>query len=315
MGLFDWAIECIEDFTGKTERDRIVREMNSLQKDVEKTLDSGIKNINKQIEELNTNIDKLNSFRENLVKNNLISLDRFLQKFGYVDKNMSFQEEYSWSYYKRNVALINDIEEYKNEYDLDGSLELLKAIFGFVYLHFKRQKENEKLNVKLGEMRHAYEKLKNDLKYQEQFYKENNEIALLYMVCLNEIHLTIENIVLTEFETVEAFCQALELKNKVIADEDVDSVIFKNRISALQGTHYDKHYRFIKNAYAFYVISLKIYNTPVLSNLFTSKFSKSKFAETENELKYLKEKEGALLKQKDNIMQNLMLERGVKNAK
>lgn len=158
-------------------------------------------------------------------------------------------------------------------------------------------------------MRHEYEKLKNDLKYQKQFYKENNEIALLYMICLNEIHLTIVNIILPEFETVEAFCQVLELKNKVINDEDLENIVFKNRILALQGTDYDKHYRFIKNAYAFYVISLKIYNTPILSNLFNSKFSKSNFSETENELKYLEERKNILLKQKDNLVENLIMER------
>lgn len=305
MGLIDW----VEDFTGKTERDRILHEMNNLQNDVKKTLETGIKEINKQIEELNVNINKLNLFRENSIKNNLIFLDKFLQKFGFVDKNIFFQEENNWSYSKKNIALINDIEEYKNKYDLDGSLELLKAAFGAIYLHFKRQKENVRLNAELGRMRHEYEKLKNDLKYQKQFYKENNEIALLYMICLNEIHLTIVNIILPEFETVEAFCQVLELKNKVINDEDLENIVFKNRILALQGTDYDKHYRFIKNAYAFYVISLKIYNTPILSNLFNSKFSKSNFSETENELKYLEERKNILLKQKDNLIENLIMER------
>lgn len=305
MGLIDW----VEDFTGKTERDRILHEMNNLQNDVKKTLENGIKEINKQIEELNININKLNLFRENSIKNNLIFLDKFLQKFGFVDKNIFFREENNWSYSKKNIALINDIEEYKNKYDLDGSLELLKAAFGAIYLHFKRQKENVRLNAELGRMRHEYEKLKNDLKYQKQFYKENNEIALLYMICLNEIHLTIVNIILPEFETVEAFCQVLELKNKVINDEDLENIVFKNRILALQGTDYDKHYRFIKNAYAFYVISLKIYNTPILSNLFNSKFSKSNFSETENELKYLEERKNILLKQKDNLIENLIMER------
>ena len=305
MGLIDW----VEDFTGKTERDRILHEMNNLQNDVKKTLETGIKEINKQIEELNININKLNLFRENSIKNNLIFLDKFLQKFGFVDKNIFFREENNWSYSKKNIALINDIEEYKNKYDLDGSLELLKAAFGAIYLHFKRQKENVRLNAELGRMRHEYEKLKNDLKYQKQFYKENNEIALLYMICLNEIHLTIVNIILPEFETVEAFCQVLELKNKVINDEDLENIVFKNRILALQGTDYDKHYRFIKNAYTFYVISLKIYNTPILSNLFNSKFSKSNFSETENELKYLEERKNILLKQKDNLIENLIMER------
>lgn len=305
MGLIDW----VEDFTGKTERDRILHEMNNLQNDVKKTLETGIKEINKQIEELNININKLNLFRENSIKNNLIFLDKFLQKFSFVDKNIFFREENNWSYSKKNIALINDIEEYKNKYDLDGSLELLKAAFGAIYLHFKRQKENVRLNAELGRMRHEYEKLKNDLKYQKQFYKENNEIALLYMICLNEIHLTIVNIILPEFETVEAFCQVLELKNKVISDEDLENIVFKNRILALQGTDYDKHYRFIKNAYAFYVISLKIYNTPILSNLFNSKFSKSNFSETENELKYLEERKNILLKQKDNLIENLIMER------
>lgn len=305
MGLIGW----VEDFTGKTERDRILHEMNNLQNDVKKTLETGIKEINKQIEELNININKLNLFRENSIKNNLIFLDKFLQKFGFVDKNIFFREENNWSYSKKNIALINDIEEYKNKYDLDGNLELLKAAFGAIYLHFKRQKENVRLNAELGRMRHEYEKLKNDLKYQKQFYKENNEIALLYMICLNEIHLTIVNIILPEFETVEAFCQVLELKNKVINDEDLENIVFKNRILALQGTDYDKHYRFIKNAYAFYVISLKIYNTPILSNLFNSKFSKSNFSETENELKYLEERKNILLKQKDNLIENLIMER------
>lgn len=97
MGLIDW----VEDFTGKTERDRILHEMNNLQNDVKKTLETGIKEINKQIEELNININKLNLFRENSIKNNLIFLDKFLQKFGFVDKNIFFREENNWSYSKK----------------------------------------------------------------------------------------------------------------------------------------------------------------------------------------------------------------------
>lgn len=89
MGLIDW----VEDFTGKTERDRILHEMNNLQNDVKKTLETGIKEINKQIEELNININKLNLFRENSIKNNLIFLDKFLQKFGFVDKNIFFEKK------------------------------------------------------------------------------------------------------------------------------------------------------------------------------------------------------------------------------
>ena len=137
MGLIDW----VEDFTGKTERDRILHEMNNLQNDVKKTLETGIKEINKQIEELNININKLNLFRENSIKNNLIFLDKFLQKFGFVDKNIFFREENNWSYSKKNIALINDIEEYKNKYDLDGSLELLKAAFGAIFYILNAKKK------------------------------------------------------------------------------------------------------------------------------------------------------------------------------
>ncbi len=310
MGVIGWIQDQIEDFTGKTERDDILKEMEKMGEKIEKTLENGIEKINTQIENLNENIEKINEFRKYQVKEDLNNLEILLERFGFVDKKMFFTEESIWEDSNFKIDLINNIEDYKQRYELDSSWEILKFFFvGGILLHFKRQKENLKLRAELKKIEIEYEKLKNDLEYQEKFYKENNEITLLYMVCLTEINLTIVNVILPEFELVEAFCQALEIKNKVIAEANIKNINFKNHITALNKTNYDKHYRFIKNAYAFYVISLKMYNTPILTNLFISNSSKLDLDKSKKELKQLREKQKLLKEQENIIRENLMIER------
>lgn len=56
-------------------------------------------------------------------------------------------------------------------------------------------------------------------------------------------------------------------------------------INSIKDTRYDRHYQFIKNAFMFYVISCRIYNTPVLTRLLANQ------ATSEDAARLLKEKE------------------------
>ena len=62
---------------------------------------------------------------------------------------------------------------------------------------------------------------------------------------------------------------------------------FHYNICTLIGTPYEQHYQFIKNALMFYVISCKIYDTPVLTHLLSHTISIDDKQQIETEHKLL----------------------------
>lgn len=73
-------------------------------------------------------------------------------------------------------------------------------------------------------------------------------------------------------------------------------------LNAIVNTTYHKHYQFVKNAFAFYVLSCRIYNTPVLTNLLHSKT-------TENDVEQLKNERKLLDAQTDSLCKTMAVER------
>lgn len=93
--------------------------------------------------------------------------------------------------------------------------------------------------------------------------------------------------IIPEIELVDAFFQAEEIKDSVLGGNQVQKYNFHYNIGVLIGTPYERHYRFIKNAFMFYVISSKIYDTPVLTNLLNHTVSSDDKQQIEEERRVL----------------------------
>ena len=77
----------------------------------------------------------------------------------------------------------------------------------------------------------------------------------------------IRKIIIPELRIIDAFFQVEKIKNMVLCDKELVDIEFEYSIVGLVGTKYERHYQFIKNAFAFYIMACKIYDTPVLSRL------------------------------------------------
>ena len=96
---------------------------------------------------------------------------------------------------------------------------------------------------------------------------------------------------------------ANELKNYVLVDKNIKNVVFKNSIIAYKGTRYERHYNFIKNTFLFYIMSNRIYNTPILSRLFNN----FRDSDASDDIIELKDETNKLMEQKRLIQSNLMI--------
>ena len=83
----------------------------------------------------------------------------------------------------------------------------------------------------------------------------------------------------------------------------MENLSFTFYIQALENTPYHRHYQFVKNAFAFYVLSCRIYNTSVLTNLLQNRT-------TENDISQLEDEKAALVYQSTAVSETAMVPRG-----
>ncbi len=299
--------ELIDKFTGKAERNALINKIEEVKGEYNFILNNGITNLNSNIAILNNQIDILNDFRINHVKNDIYNLKKFLEKFGILDASNNYLGESKFTEVTFPQQIIYSIDDYIDKYDLRETSDWWKLALGGavtgVVLRYFRNKENKKIYSELENLKIKLEGIKSTIRNQEYLLNQNIEIAKIYITTIKEMSETISNLILPEFELVEAFCQANELKNYVLVDKKIENVVFKNSIIAYRGTKYEKHYNFIKNTFLFYIMSNRIYNTPILSRLFNN-FQNSDASEDIIELKAETNK---LMEQKRLIQSNLMI--------
>ena len=299
--------ELIDKFTGKAERNALINKIEEVKSEYNFILNNGIENLNSNIAILNNQIDVLNDFRINHVKNDINTLKNFLDKFGILDESNNYLGESKFTEVTFPQQIIYSIDDYIDEYDLRETSDWWKLVLGGavtgVVLRYFRNKENKKIYSELENLKVKLEGIKNTIRNQEYLLNQNIEIAKIYIVTIKEISETISNLILPEFELVEAFCQAKELKNYVLVDKNIKNVVFKNSIIAYKGTRYERHYNFIKNTFLFYIMSNRIYNTPILSRLFNN----FRDSDASDDIIELKDETNKLMEQKRLIQSNLMI--------
>ena len=106
-----------------------------------------------------------------------------------------------------------------------------------------------------------------------------------------------------ELEVVEAFFQALKIKNEIVSGNKLEEISFSTDLTLLKDTVYNKHFLFVKNVFMFYILSCKIYDTPVLTKLLKGE------SDEIDKITLISNKQ-ALLEMKDRIDGNLIFKRG-----
>lgn len=312
MGLFDdildWAADKVQTVTGEKERRRLVSEFKDVYDEFKTDVEIKISDINRIISEFNRNIRKINNVRKTDVEKNIVLLSNFLGKFGkvksigeyYMEKesNMLVLPEHK---FEMKESYINEIDWSKDDVFQDT------FFLTPICMTIKTKEQNLSINEKLNQLRLEAEETLNQLKIKEYAAEQDRVIANLYIDCIEIITNYIKEVIIPELKVVESFFQVLKIKNEVISGNSLQEIKFSNDIELLRDTQYEKHFLFVKNAFMFYVISCKIYNTPVLTRLLNNKTEKQ-------DIDLLEKDKKLLLEHKKVVGGNLMFVRGEQHA-
>lgn len=303
MRIIDWASNKVQKFTGEKERRDLVAQFKQVYEDFKYKVSQLVENINIKIRKFNNLIAQLNVFRKATVKKDIVNLKRFLGVFGNVKENGMLAEEIM----KDNLVLSEKefelIENYIEDIDWDKEDVFVNSfLLGPIGMRIKTRKQNMSIREHLGEFNMEVTHTINQLNMKDTAIAMDCEIAEIYFFCIKEISDYINSVILPELEIVEALLQSITLKNEVLAGNNLEKITFRTDLRMLKGTIYEKHYMFIRNVFMFYIISCKIYDTPVLSNLLNNTISEIDYNEINGQKKLL-------LNQEVNINKSLVFDR------
>lgn len=292
--LLDWASNKVQKFTGETERRQLVQQFKDTYENFRYIISEIIDRINLVIGEFNAKIEELNEYRNTKVKNNIKYLGIFLGQFGNLKKVGDFALEEKQVQVELPQKQFEIVEDYISDIDWSKGDVFSKTFFkGVIGVRFETRKLNAETTSKLHEFELAGNRAIELAELNYEYIKQDIEILGLYQDSVKAISDTIEEKIIPEMQLVQAFLQCDQIKNQILANNDI-SVKEENDISLLAGTKYNKHYEFIKNTFMFFVISSKIYNTPVLTNLLTNEQHEKEYQRVLNYIEVLEEQQKKL---------------------
>lgn len=130
----------------------------------------------------------------------------------------------------------------------------------------RSKKEYLAMEVSFEEQKVVWEKSLSDQKDEATFYSTASEIANLYRALIATVRMAIRDTILPELTGIDAFLVADAIKNSIISDMDPQNAEILS-IDSYQGTAYDMHYIFIRNAFDYYTTIVKFFTEPVLTNI------------------------------------------------
>lgn len=303
----DWMAKQVQDTTGETRRRELVNELKRAAERFKALVEQEIRKLNDWVEKFNCEIIKLNEVRRSKVGANIGVLQDKLVKFGNCKPAGAFAEESSKEIEKFPQKQYDNIHNYIDGVDW-SSEDVFWKTFQLSALGMKIVTRNQNLTMqeKINALQMETEETVHELSQKTFATQQDTKICQLYLQNITFIADYIKTVIIPEFELVEAFFQAEKLKDEIIAKHDLQQVQFTYDITCLKGTIYEKHYRFVRNAYMFYIVSCRVYETPVLTRLLNSQTTADDIQQLEREHRLL-EKGGGLVKE------SLLAERGAKH--
>jgi len=308
MSILDWISKKVQNFSGETERRQFVNDIKCEFEKFRTELVCEIPVINEAVNKFNERIMSINKIRMEHISKQIIRLSDFLGKFGHIKSIGYYNPEHQTAIIEIPKRQFENTENYIAKLDWSKEQIYEKSVKDGA---FKTREETRKQNLSMREWldkfkvetAHTLEQLKT-LKIT---IKQNQQIADLYIFCITFISKYIEEIIIPELDVVEAFFQVVKIKNELVVRNNLQEFGLTDSIFAvetLNNTPYKKHYLFVKNVFMFYIISCKIYNTPILTQLLSEDIK-----ETDANYEIMKNHRDALLQQKDAIISNLSFPR------
>lgn len=300
----DWAADKVQSATGEKERRQLVEKIKILYEETKQKIKAEIQTINLYTRQFNDKIRDLNRLRKKKVEYNITRLFEFLGKFGQVKSMGEYVKEDEKPVMFLPEQKFEKIEDYIAEVDWSKDDVFINTFFRSpIGMAIRTKEQNLSMVEELRRMELDAEATIAQLKHKRLVVENDKEICDIYIYCIHYISDYITNIILPELELVESFFQALKIKNEVIAERVLCDLVFSNDLQLLQDTVYKKHFLFVKNTFMFYVLSCKIYNSPILSRIINNESSQEDKCE-------LKKQTDTLLEQGKLLKDSLVIGRG-----
>lgn len=302
--VIDKAADTVQTLTGEKERRKLVQDIKETYSQFRLKVEDKIDLINDYIDSFNMSIRELNTMRRGQVRENICILGSFLGKFGKTKEIGEYTSE------KENTEIAIPEQEFQRKEDYIKEIDWSKEdVFEDTFfltpigMAVKTREQNQSMYEQMKKIEHESIIILQQLELKEYTVMQDKEIADLYIHCVSIISEYIRNTILPELQIVETFFQSIAIKNKVIAEDGFNDVKYNFNLSMINDNIYSSHYQFIKNSFMFYVISCKIYNTSVLTNLLIGNVN-------EEDKKIITEQRNLLLEQKQKVDTFLTFERG-----
>ena len=300
----DWAAEQVQATTGEKERREEIKHLKQLAEEFKEKVTAAILHLNEVIKTFNLSISDLNSVRNASVKENIDKLFVFLEKFGsckpagmYVKETEKILAEFPTQEY-------DSIENYIANVDWSQDDVFLNTFFlSPLGAKIVTRKQNLSMREHIHELQLQTESTLQELATREYTTTLEIQICEIYAANVKFISKFISERIIPELELVEAFFQAEKIKNEIICEHPLQDMSFTYNLQSIQNTVYHRHYQFVKNTVAFYVISCCIYNTPVLTNLLHN-------CATEQDLVRLDKEHSLLTAQAESLCNTMAISRG-----
>lgn len=300
----DWVADQVQATTGEKERREAVRTLKQLAEDFKARVEEAILHLNEVIKSFNCSIDKLNFVRTTDVKSNIDKLHIFLSKFGkckpvgaYAKEAEKFPADFPEQAY-------DSIENYISNVDWSNDEVFLKTFFlSPIGMKFKTRKQNLSLQEHIHELQLLTADTLQELSNREFTTLQEIKVCEMYTSNVQFISMFISEQIVPELELVEAFFQAEKIKNEILCENPLQNLSFSYNLQSIRNTAYHRHYQFIKNTVAFYVISCCIYSTPVLTKLLHNQV-------TEEDLIQLEKEHLVLAQQAESVCNTMSADRG-----
>ena len=288
MGIIDFMAKKVQDFSGETERRELVQEFKCAYQEHRRKLNEIIEKVNVKISNFNNKIQQINVFRQEKVIKNIYQLGNFLKYFGHLDLSSQFILESEKDKEILPQKKLDKISNYIDEVDWSRDDVFLKTFSKTIIgAKLETRKMNLSMRDNLNHFRLSATHTENTLESKGESIEIDIRIANLYEENIKTIDQVITKKVIPELELIEAFMQAEAIKNNILVNNNDIDLTTNHDFSLLKGTVYDKHYQFIKNTFMFYIISKKIYNTPILTNLLSDSATRDDLKNILNEKEVL----------------------------
>ncbi|URN95072.1 MAG: hypothetical protein NAG76_02095 [Candidatus Pristimantibacillus lignocellulolyticus] len=263
MGIFD-------RFMGRSRNRELISELEQLSESYNREVSSLVHIINSIYTQFNLHIEEVNDIRIASWEQNIEPIQKFLSYFGDAQLTSDYVPEEIKVMVKRPQSEFEKLDQYIVDNDFsDKSMFFESILKSPLYVSWRNKKANDKIELNITTLATQFEQVIHELSLKKEVSELETKICQLYIETVRFIITFISERIVPELQFILSFFQAEALKDMIMSNQQVEKVAFDYNIHLLQDTIYQKHYQFIRNAFFFYVISCKFYNTPVLTKLLT----------------------------------------------